>query len=100
MEVFYADNQGSGQINRLVATGNVTLANGSEAAESDTATYEVAQGTIVMAGRVLLTQGQNALSSEKLNIDLNAGTGRLEGRVKTIFVPAAKPGRARRTAVP
>ena len=91
VEVFYADNQGSGQINRLVATGNVTLANGSEAAESDTATYEVAQGTIVMAGSVLLTQGQNALSSEKLNIDLNAGTGQLEGRVQTIFVPAAKP---------
>ena len=76
----------------MVATGNVTLANGSEAAEADSATYEVAAGTIVMQGDVLLTQGQNALSSETLNIDLNAGTGRLEGRVKTIFMPQSQDG--------
>jgi lipopolysaccharide export system protein LptA len=89
VEVFYAGgaNGSSGEVSRMVATGNVTLANGSEAAESDTATYEVAAGTIVMQGDVLLTQGQNALSSEKLNIDLNSGTGVLEGRVQTIFVP-------------
>ena len=89
VEVFYAGGPegGSGQVNRMVATGKVTLANGSEAAEADNATYEVAAGTIVMEGDVLLTQGQNALSSQRLNIDLNTGTGRLEGRVQTIFVP-------------
>ncbi len=75
----------------MVAIGNVTLANGAEAAEAQQATYEVAAGTIEMQGDVLLTQGQNALSSETLSIDLNKGTGQLEGRVKTIFVPGSAP---------
>ncbi len=81
----------TGKVRRMVAIGNVTLANGAEAAEAQQATYEVAAGTIEMQGDVLLTQGQNALSSETLSIDLNKGTGQLEGRVKTIFVPGSAP---------
>ena len=97
MEVFYdaASTGPTGKVQRMVATGNVTLANGAEAAEADHAVYEVAAGTIAMDGNVLLTQGQNALSSERLDIDLNKGTGRLEGRVQTIFVPGSQPGATR-----
>ncbi len=93
VEVFYTGDTGSetGQVERMVATGNVMLSNGTEAAEAEQATYEVAAGTIAMQGDVLLTQGQNALSSERLTIDLNAGTGQLEGRVQTIFVPGQRP---------
>jgi lipopolysaccharide export system protein LptA len=89
VEVFYdgGPDGGSGQVRRMVAVGNVTLTNGTEAAEAERATYEVAAGTIAMEGDVLLTQGRNAVSSERLDIDLNTGTGRLEGRVQTIFVP-------------
>lgn len=90
MEVFYGeDADGTGAVQRIVATGSVTLTNGIEAAESDLATYEVASGMVEMEGSVLLTQGRNALSSDRLFIDLNAGTGRMEGRVQTIFVPGA-----------
>lgn len=78
----------TGQIERLAASGNVTLSNGTEAAESRTATYAVATGIVEMEGDVLLTQGRNALSSQTLRIDLNAGTGVLQGRVQTIFTPA------------
>ncbi|MFO1142364.1 MAG: LptA/OstA family protein [Amaricoccus sp.] len=81
----------TGRIKRLIATGNVTLSNGSEAAESKHAVYEVAAGTIAMDGDVVLTQGQNALSGETLLIDLNKGTGQIEGRVKTVFVPSTTP---------
>ena len=97
VEVFYdqASTQATGKVQRMIASGNVTLANGSEAAEADHAVYEVAAGTIVMEGSVLLTQGQNALSSERLDIDLNKGTGRLEGRGQTIFVPGSQPGATR-----
>jgi lipopolysaccharide export system protein LptA len=92
MEVFYDDEaaSGTGRVQRMVAQGNVTLTNGTEAAESDRAVYEVAAGTIDMDGNVLLTQGQNALSSQTLHIDLNTGTGRLEGRVQTIFTPESQ----------
>ncbi len=92
VEVFYDEGGAqSGKVRRMVADGNVTLSNGTEAAEAEHAIYEVAAGTIEMDGDVLLTQGQNALSSQKMTIDLNAGTGQLEGRVQTIFVPGQRP---------
>jgi lipopolysaccharide export system protein LptA len=74
-------------IDRLVASGGVTLANGAEAAEAREAIYTIASGEVVMTGDVLLTQGQTALSGQKLVIDLKAGTGRMEGRVQTTFIP-------------
>lgn len=76
-----------GGIDHMIATGNVTLTTGPEAAEAEKASYVVATGIVEMEGDVLLTQGPNALSGEKLYIDLNAGTGRMAGRVKTIFTP-------------
>lgn len=74
-------------IQRLLATGGVTLTTGGEAAEAATAEYTIASGQVVMSGDVLLTQGQSALSGQKLTIDLTAGTGRMEGRVQTTFQP-------------
>ena len=92
VEVFYDEGgSASGTVRSMKATGNVTLSNGTEAAEAERATYDVAAGKVEMEGDVLLTQGKNALSSQRLNIDLNAGTGQLEGRVQTIFVPGTRP---------
>lgn len=92
VEVYYDESGGSsGTVRRMVAAGNVTLSNGTEAAESQRATYEVAAGRVEMEGDVLLTQGRNAVSSQRLTLDLNAGTGQLEGRVQTIFVPGTRP---------
>jgi lipopolysaccharide export system protein LptA len=93
LEVFYADTEGAGtgEVQRMLASGNVTLTSGGEAAEAERAAYDVASGIIEMQGDVLLTQGANALASERLTIDLNAGTGQLEGRVRTIFVPGEEP---------
>ena len=94
VQVFYVEGSGdtAGQVRRMVATGNVTLSNGTEAAEADEAVYEVVAGTIDMTGDVLLTQGRNAMSSERLRIDLNAGTAQVEGRVQTIFTPGTAAG--------
>lgn len=93
LEVIYVQAEGSdsGQVERMNATGNVTLSNGAEAAEAERAVYLVATGTIEMEGDVLLTQGQNALSSERLRIDLDEGNAVLEGRVQTIFTPEKTP---------
>ena len=72
VEVFYVEGSGgaNGEVQRMVANGNVTLSNGTEAAEANEAVYEVAAGKVAMQGDVLLTQGKSALSSETLNIDL------------------------------
>jgi lipopolysaccharide export system protein LptA len=90
LEVFYVEDEaGEGGIERMLASGNVTLTNGSEAAEAAEASYVVATGVVEMDGEVLLTQGPNALSGERLRIDLVAGTGLMEGRVQTIFTPGS-----------
>ena len=93
LEVYYVEGaEGSGGIERMVATGNVTLTNGAESAEAAEARYEVATGIIEMQGDVLLTQGPNALASEALQIDLNGGGAQFRGRVQTIFTPGSVEG--------
>ncbi len=87
VEVVYKDLTAgaTGAISVLIATGNVTFTNGSEAAEADYAELDLDAGQIVMTGNVILTQGGNALSGQKMRIDLNAGTAVIEGRVQTIL---------------
>lgn len=87
VKVEYAtqDGEPTGRIDRLLATGGVTLVNGPEAAEAQEAVYAVTGSEIIMTGDVVLTQGANALAGEKLIVDLNTGKGRMVGRVRTIF---------------
>lgn len=80
--VYRADNQG---IQRLEATGGVTLVSGPDAAESERAEYDIDNGTIVMIGNVLLDQGPNAISADRMDVQLDAGTAQMTGRVKTIL---------------
>ena len=80
--VYRADNQG---IQRLEATGGVTLVSGPDAAESERAEYDIDKGTIVMIGNVLLDQGPNAISADRMDVQLDAGTAQMTGRVKTIL---------------
>lgn len=93
VRVRYASQGGDagGRIERLEATGGVTLVSGTEAAEAREAVYTIESGVIVMTGDVILTQGQNALSAEKLTVDLEDGTGLLEGGVRTILQTGATP---------
>jgi lipopolysaccharide export system protein LptA len=78
-------NGNSGEISRFLASGGVTLVNGSETAEAARAEYSLASGVITLNGSVLVTQGRSALSSESMTIDLDSGTGTMQGRVKTIL---------------
>jgi len=77
--------EGQGRIDRLEATGGVTLVSGEEAAEAERADYDITAGTVVMSGNVLLTQGQNVLTSERMLVDLEGGTAQMEGRVRTVI---------------
>lgn len=79
-------------IDRMVATGNVTLVAGTEAAEAQKAIYSVKDQTIRMEGDVLLTQGPNALSGQSMVYDLKSGSARIAGRVRTILNPGQRPG--------
>lgn len=84
--------KGGGRIERLEATGGVTLVSGEEAAEAQRADYDIDAGSVVMSGNVLLTQGENALTSERLVVDLESGTAQMDGRVRTVLQPAGDEG--------
>jgi lipopolysaccharide export system protein LptA len=80
--IYRAGGQG---IQRLEATGGVTLVSGPDAAEAQRADYDIDDGTIVMTGEVLLAQGPSALSADKMSVRLSDGTAQMSGRVKTIL---------------
>ena len=83
--------EGGQGIQRLHATGGVTLVSPTDAAEANEAVYTIDSGNVVMTGNVLLTQGLAAISGQKLTVNLKDGTGVMSGGVKTIFTPNAKP---------
>ena len=84
-EVLVVYSEQNSSIQRLEATGGVTLVSGPDAAESERADYDITSGTIVMTNNVLLTQGTNALTADKMTVNLRDGTAQMNGRVKTIF---------------
>jgi lipopolysaccharide export system protein LptA len=82
---YAAGDDATGQIEKLTASGGVTLVNVAEAAEAAQAVYTIDSGSITMSGSVILTQGRNALSADRMVVNLNSGQARLDGRVKTIL---------------
>lgn len=81
--VIYREDQAG--IERMEATGGVTLVSGPDAAESQRADYSIDTGLIIMTGDVLLAQGQSAISSDRMTVNLDDGTARMQGNVKTIL---------------
>ena len=75
------------RVERIVASGGVTLVSAAEAAEAKDAVYTVANGQVVMTGDVLLTQNGGTIAGQKLSVDLKTGTGQMDGRVRTIISP-------------
>jgi lipopolysaccharide export system protein LptA len=72
-------------IARLVASGSVTFATAEEAAEAETADYDVVSGMLTLTGDVLLTQGASAISAARMVIDVTNGTATMDGRVRTVL---------------
>jgi lipopolysaccharide export system protein LptA len=83
--------EAAGRIERLEATGGVTLVNGPDAAEAERADYNIDVGTVVMSGNVLLTQGDNALTSQEMTVNLEDGTAQMSGRVRTVLQQQQTP---------
>lgn len=73
------------RIQRLEASGGVTLVTAEEAAEAQTAVYDVAAGTVALRGAVILTQGANVLSGDQLDVNIQTGQGRMQGNVRTLL---------------
>ena len=81
VEVVYDDD--SGDITRLVASGGVTFVTATDAAEAQTAIYDLAENKLTMTGDVLITQGRSAIAADSMRVNLTTGKAQLDGRVRT-----------------
>src|SRR3546814_4761035 len=71
---------GGTDINRLDASGGVTVTKGNEVAKGNVAIYDLNRRLITMVGNVELRQGANRLSGGRMLIDLNSGRATVDGR--------------------
>ena len=77
--VAYSD-AGSLKIQRIDATGGVTVTRGDEAARGDVAIYDFNRRIITMVGNVALHRGGDTLNGGRLVIDLASGLSSIDGR--------------------
>lgn len=77
--------EATGDIARLQASNGVTFTTATEAAEAQSADYNLQAGTLTLSGEVLLTQGASALSANTMVVNVRDGSARMEGRVRTVF---------------
>jgi lipopolysaccharide export system protein LptA len=76
--VAYTD-AGELEIQRLDATGGVTVARGRESASGAVAVYDFGKRIITMSGGVTLRRGSDTLQGGRLVIDLRTGLSSVDG---------------------
>lgn len=79
MTVAYTRSGGT-DVNRLDATGGVTVVKGDETAKGNVAIYDLDKRLITMVGNVELRQRGNHLRGGRLVIDLSSGRATVDGR--------------------
>ncbi|MEE2526968.1 LptA/OstA family protein [Hyphobacterium sp. HN65] len=113
LEVFFAQRtSGSGaggsswgEVDRVIATGNVFYVTPDEVARGERAVYELTEETIVMTGNVVLTRGRDVITGNCLVVDLATNNSRVNppgcggqaedagtdssGRVRLILYPTS-----------
>lgn len=67
------------EIQRITATGGVTITRGNERASGDNAIYDFNRRIITMAGNVRLRRGTDTLNGGRLVIDLVSGLSTVDG---------------------
>jgi lipopolysaccharide export system protein LptA len=71
---------GSLKIQRIDATGGVTVTRGTESARGDVAIYDFNRRVITMVGSVRLNRNGDTLNGGRLTIDLDSGLSSVDGR--------------------
>lgn len=72
-------NAGSLQINRLDASGGVTVRSPSETARGQFGVYDVDRKIITLVGAVQLERGGSRISGQRLTIDMTSGRAVVDG---------------------
>lgn len=99
MVVNFSDGGGQLQIQRITATGGVTVTRGDERASGDNAVYDFNRRIITMAGNVRLRRGSDTLNGGRLVIDLDSGLSTVDGSAAggSSAAPGTPSGRGRVT---
>ncbi len=71
-------------INRIDASGGVTVVSPSETARGDFAVYDPNDGLITMVGNVRLERGGSFLTGARLTIDLDTGRAVMDGGIRGV----------------
>ena len=82
----YASQDGI-DINRIDASGGVTVTSPSETASGQFAVYDLEEGLITMVGNVRLERGGSFLSGARLTIDLDTGRAVMDGGLRGVNQP-------------
>jgi len=83
LTVAYSNNNGI-DINRIDASGGVTVVSPSETAKGDFGVYDLDQGLITLVGNVRLERGGSFLCGGRLTIDLDSGRAVMDGGLRGI----------------
>ena len=91
MTIAYTDTRAV-DVNRIDATGGVTMTKGGDSARGDFGTYDLDRRLITLIGNVELRQSGNRLSGGRLVIDLTSGRATIDGRGGATGTAGATPG--------
>lgn len=81
------------QIQRIDASGGVTVVSPTERAKGDFGIYDLNRKLITLIGHVTLTRGTNVVNGARLVIDMNTGRATVDGNAVAGGTTAASGGR-------
>jgi len=81
------------QINRIDASGGVTVVSPSERAKGEFGIYDLNRKLITLIGHVTLTRGTNVVNGARLVIDMNSGRATVDGNAVAGGTSTASGGR-------
>ena len=91
------DSLAAGDIDRIVAAGNVRLKRDKNSGTSDMATYTMDTAVLVLEGNPRLTDGENVITGEVVRYFMNENRSDVlsgpKKRVEAVFVTSDKPTR-------
>lgn len=84
-----------GEIERLVAEGDVLYLTPTERARGDYGVYEMKTDTITLTGGVVVTRGDNVIKGDKMTIEVSSGKTTIVSNGPTAAAGGKKPPRVR-----
>jgi lipopolysaccharide export system protein LptA len=94
VKVGTTETEGTGNLEKIEAKGNVSLTQGERVATGDEAIYLRDSGKVIMTGNAVLSEGKNLIKGDRVIVFLNENRGVVESntkkQVKAIIYPQEK----------